>query len=205
MSGRAFLAVAIAAMGPVGAMADMLDTTGMKPWEPCALCHGLDGNSQMARFPRLAGQPIAYLVKQLEDFRAERRTNEGNVMVDNAGLLEPKDIRVVAEHFSLQSPPGVSAATDAPRLALGEQLFAKGKSATGTPPCASCHVERRKDEIVYPRITAQHADYIAKQLRDFRDGRRANDPEGVMRGVAASLDDSEIEAVAAYAASRSRQ
>lgn len=205
MTGRAILAVALAAALPAGAMADMLDTTGMKPWEACALCHGLDGNSRMARFPRLAGQPIAYLVKQLEDFRAGRRHNDDGVMVDNAGLLEPGDIPAVATHFSVQPAPQPMASDGSGKAASGAEIFMRGKAAAGTPACAGCHLDRRAGEVVYPHITAQHSDYIAKQLKDFRAGLRTNDPAGVMRRVAATLDDSEIEAVARYAASRSRQ
>lgn len=204
-TGRTLLAVALAAAGPAGATADMLDTAGMKPWEACALCHGLDGNSRMARFPKLAGQPAAYIVKQLEDFRAGRRSNDDSVMADNASLLAPVDIAAVAAHFSSQTGPSPIAVDQGGALALGAEIFSRGKASTGTPACAGCHLDRRAGEVVHPRITAQHPDYIAKQLRDFRDGVRANDPEGIMRGIAASLSDSEIEAVALYAASRSRQ
>jgi Cytochrome c553 len=35
----------------------------------CSNCHGLDGNSESPNFPRLAGQPSAYLVSQLTQFR----------------------------------------------------------------------------------------------------------------------------------------
>jgi cytochrome c553 len=50
------------------AYADTLDTRGMAAHEQCAYCHGLDGNSAMARFPHLAGQSTVYLKKQLKDF-----------------------------------------------------------------------------------------------------------------------------------------
>jgi cytochrome c553 len=52
----------------------------------------------------------------------------------------------------------------------------------------------------YPRVAGQYAEYIAAQLRAFRDGTRANDPNSMMRGVAARMSDREIRAVAEYAA-----
>jgi cytochrome c553 len=52
----------------------------------------------------------------------------------------------------------------------------------------------------YPRLAGQYADYIAAQLKAFKEGARANDPNGMMRGVAARLTEREIQAVAEYAA-----
>ncbi len=198
------LSLAVSMFWPIVSAADMIDTEGMQPWESCALCHGLDGDSRMAKFPRLAGQPERYLIKQLEDFRARRRRNDDSVMADNASLLAPEDIAVVARHFSTQSnpEPGIDEAdADTP---LGEHLFLQGDSARDLPACASCHVNSA-DPDRFPHITAQHRDYIAKQLRDFKAAIRTNDPKGVMQSVAAKLDDREIAAIAAYAARQERQ
>jgi cytochrome c553 len=50
----------------------------------------------------------------------------------------------------------------------------------------------------FPRISGQHADYVSKALKDFRAGSRANDVNGMMRGVAVRLTDAEIAAVSQY-------
>jgi cytochrome c553 len=52
----------------------------------------------------------------------------------------------------------------------------------------------------YPRLAGQFSEYLAGQLKAFKDGNRANDPNGMMRGVAARMTDREIRAVAEYAA-----
>jgi cytochrome c553 len=52
----------------------------------------------------------------------------------------------------------------------------------------------------YPRLSGQHAEYLEAQLKAFRSGERANDPNGSMRTVAGKLSDREIQAVADYAA-----
>jgi cytochrome c553 len=52
----------------------------------------------------------------------------------------------------------------------------------------------------YPRISGQFPEYIADQLKAFRAGTRSNDPNGMMRGVAAKLTDRDIQAVAEYTA-----
>lgn len=51
--------------------------------------------------------------------------------------------------------------------------------------------------MLAPAIGGQHAAYIAKQLRAYRDGRRQNDPAKVMREVVRGLDDTEVAALAA--------
>lgn len=207
MTWRSVLATALLAAsgaGPGAALADMIDTSGLEPWESCALCHGLDGISRMPKFPRLAGQPVPYLVKQLEDFRAGRRQNDGGVMADNAGLLPPGDIPIIARYFSEQAEPSPVPAGEDADLEHGARLFLDGRAADGLPACAGCHVEQAGSGI-FPRITAQHPAYIARQLRAFRSADRTNDPRQVMRNVAALLSDTDIDAVAAYATARPRR
>ncbi|MBR85325.1 MAG: cytochrome C [Rhodospirillaceae bacterium] len=199
-----FLFGVILAVWPRLAPADMIDTSGLQPWEACALCHGIDGVSRMAKFPRLAAQPEGYLAKQLQDFRSAHRQNDDNVMMDNAALLSPTQVRIVARYFSEQEAPGPIDSTEATAHAAGGALFNAGRPRENLSACASCHVEG-DPAANYPAITAQHPSYIEKQLRDFKEGRRQNDPDGVMQRVAAKLSAQDITAVAAYAGSLPRQ
>jgi cytochrome c553 len=67
---RAVVAAVIwAGIAASPARADMVDLTGVEPWHSCGSCHGLDGAGNRIKFPRLAGQSRAYVVKQLNDFR----------------------------------------------------------------------------------------------------------------------------------------
>jgi cytochrome c553 len=50
----------------------------------------------------------------------------------------------------------------------------------------------------FPRVSGQHAQYVEQTLKHFRDGARKNDPNGMMRGVAARMTDQEIAAVSQY-------
>jgi hypothetical protein len=70
----------------------MIVTEGVQPWEICGECHGLDGVSPAARFPSLAGQRPAYIVKQVRDFRDGRRANDGDQMAANASDIGEADI-----------------------------------------------------------------------------------------------------------------
>lgn len=181
--------------------AGMIDTEGMQPWETCAMCHGLYGDSRMAKFPKLANQPYDYLVKQLQDFRASRRSNDDGKMVSNAGLLTAETLDAVARYFSRLPPPPPSGTPNA----LGETLFRNGKPEARVPACGTCHGLQPPDGRPYPRLEAQHAAYVTKQLRDFRKQLRTNDHEHVMQRIARRLSDAEIAAVADYVAGLPRQ
>ncbi|HKJ61607.1 MAG TPA: c-type cytochrome, partial [Hyphomicrobiales bacterium] len=80
-------------------------------------------------------------------------------------------------------------------------LVDDGDPGRDIPACASCHMP---ESAAAPYLTSQHADYIAKQLRDFRSGERANDTTSRMTAIAKALDDREIDALAAYLASMPR-
>ena len=57
----------------------------------CPMCH-LGGFSGQNEIPRVAGQHYAYIVKQLNDFKARIRTNDAGSMTSVAGTLSNQDI-----------------------------------------------------------------------------------------------------------------
>src|SRR6266850_835836 len=66
--------------------------------------------------------------------------------------------------------------------------------------CAGCHGPAGAGiPGQYPRLAGQYAEYVASQLKSFRDIARSNDQNGMMRGVAARMSEREIRAVAEYA------
>lgn len=190
------LAMLCSAGMPKIASGDMIDTEGMEPWEVCGLCHGHTGLSATARFPRLAGQKAAYLEKQMADFAAGARTNEYGQMRSIITEVAPEDYPAIAAWFAGQ---------DAPEPDPAEGDAAAGAAIWTDGGCAECHGIDAAPVPTRPRLFAQHQGYIAKQLRDFREGDRANDPDGVMRARAADLSDEEIDALAAYIAQQARQ
>jgi len=68
----------------------------------CAACHGLDGNSQVADYPKLAGQYPDYLAKALRDYKSGLRKNP--IMAGMAAPLTPKDIDDVTAYYASQPP-----------------------------------------------------------------------------------------------------
>ncbi len=182
-------------VGLNSASAGMIDKAGMQPWEICGLCHGLDGNSHMAKFPKLAGQKADYIEKQFLDFRNLRRRNDGGQMEAITHEVDVQDIQSIAVYFAGQSAPTPApvANINAQQLRQGRELYEQGHK--NVPACISCHNANRKDT---PWLDAQHQDYLIKQLHDFQREQRDNDLESTMRKVAKSLTDTEIEALAVY-------
>ncbi len=169
--------------------------------QQCTACHGLDGMRTANGVPRLAGQNAAYLLRQLQAFAAQGQRRAGGVMGAMAVNLSEQQMSSAADYYAsqpLHAPAPWPAQTDQQRRA-GEHIYFDGVPYQHVDSCASCHgVDAAGLHQLFPRLAGQHPDYLAAQLRDFRSGRRTTDPESMMRRVARSLSDLQIDAVAAY-------
>lgn len=186
----AALALCIAA-GP--AQADFA-ADEFPPYERCALCHGLFGVSASAKFPNLGGQKASYLEAQIRAFLAGTRSNDGGQMSAVVTELKPEDIAVVVTWFATQDPP---APADAPPQPEGEAAFAD-------LGCAGCHDNTPRAAADLPFLTAQHAGYLAKQMRDFRDGARDGTTVATMHKSLLSISDAVIDAMSGYLSGQAR-
>ena len=77
-----------------------------KAAEICAACHGADGNSATADFPRIGGQYADYLAKSLRDYKSGQRKNA--IMAGFAQALSRQDVENLAAYYAAQ-PRTVSA------------------------------------------------------------------------------------------------
>ena len=174
----------------------------------CMGCHGLAGNSEIALFPKLAGQGEVYLLKQLQNFKSGERSNA--IMAGVASLLSEQDMMDIAAYYSIQTISENSAKGDAETIELGRKIYVGGKMDTQTTACIACHGPKGLGipTAGFPSLSAQHADYIAVQLKAFRqysineqtgsdDVSRTNE---MMVNVAKGLTTVEIEALAQYIA-----
>jgi cytochrome c553 len=196
----------LALSAPASAAGDA--AAGKTKMGACSGCHGADGNSLAATTPKLAGQMPEYLVKQMRDFAAGRRVNCKGFAGDGAARSDA-DIADLAAYFMAQ--PITPDAADATRLAVGEQIYSKGrKTPRFVPACVGCHglqgagkrdwnmIMSSPPAVLPSSIGGQHPAYVAEEIRAFHDGRRSNDMAAVMRKLAVNLTDDEIDAVAAY-------
>ena len=162
----------------------------------CVACHAADGNSMIPANPKLAQQHPEYLVKQLQEYKSGKRENA--IMKGFASALSDEDMTNIS--FWLASQKGTPGfASNKETVALGERIYRGGIPDRQIAACAACHSPNGAGlPIQYPRLSGQHAEYTATQLIHFRSGVRANN--AAMTGVAAKLNDREIQAVSDYIA-----
>ena len=185
-----------------GAKPDTAKAQGIAS-QVCAACHAADGNGTAPVNPKIAGQFEAYLSKQLRDFKpgtGKKPARDNPVMTGMVANLSDVDMKGLAAYYAGQKLKP-SLATDKDLVALGQKLWRGGNADKGVAACSGCHGPAGAGiPGQYPRLAGQYPEYVAAQLKLFRDGARANDPNGVMRGVAAKMTEREINAVAQYAA-----
>lgn len=181
------------------AYADDFDTAKAKS-ATCAACHGADGNSETnIAWPKLAEQHKQYLAKELLDYKAGSKGGRNNpVMTGIAMNLTDNDIAELSAYY--QSLPRTIGAAQADLVAAGQRLYRGGDMKKGIPACSACHSPEGlgNGPAAFPLISGQNAAYISDQLKAFRAGTRTNDPNHMMRDIAAKMSDSDIEAVASY-------
>ncbi len=99
-----YLALSLLAVGALlastAALAANIGAGQEKAEEICQTCHGMDGNSQNADYPRLGGQHPDYLAKALRDYKSGSRKNP--IMAGFAGTLSKEDIENVAAYYASQ-------------------------------------------------------------------------------------------------------
>jgi cytochrome c553 len=160
----------------------------------CALCHGANGESASAIYPRLAAQHPQYLAKQLRDFRDGRRKSD--TMSDMARDLRDEEIMALAAFFS-GKPAAARQRGDQELAAVGRYLFTKGNRWSGVPACSSCHGNDAHGTAELPRLAGQHPAYIETQLKSFNERQRTND-NAIMHSIAAKLTEMEVNALSIY-------
>jgi cytochrome c553 len=80
--------------------------------------------------------------------------------------------------------------------AAGEALYSAGDASRGVVACITCHGPKGQSATgTWPKLSAQHAAYTSKQLRNFKEGTRANP---VMMGMAATLTEQDMNNIAAF-------
>ena len=167
----------------------------------CGGCHGFDGNSLIATYPKLAGQNEAYITKQVKDFKADSsRKNE--LMKGMVAALSDEEAADIGAYFQAQSV-NAAATFDESKIAAGREIYKGGNLQTGIPACQACHGPKGSGTagIGYPQLGGQYVDYTLAQLKAFKNGSRTNDDKELMRSIVAKMSVEDMVAVANYIAS----
>jgi cytochrome c553 len=177
----------------------------------CSGCHGEKALGMDAvGAPRMANIGQMYIIKQLDDYAAGKRTSPagGAVMYDIANALNDQDRHDVAAY--LDSLEWEVESSDLKSLAAEGNIIGNPKNGkiimtkgirNLVPACQDCHgFSGRAPNI--PAIHQQKYVYLVNQLKTYRDGSRATDPAvykvGIMRGIAKKLTDENISDISAY-------
>jgi cytochrome c553 len=182
------LGLLIAGVG-VGSAADL--EAGRRKAEPCAACHGADGNASIAGTPSLAGQPIYFTHWQLIKFRDGRRKDQE--MSPFAKDLSDADMADLAAFYQTQAPRARQAALDPAKIATGAKL-------ADLHHCSSCHRPGFTGQQQAARLAGQDYDYLLKLLRGFK-AKTASDLDGTMTIAAQPLSDEDIVNLVQYISS----
>jgi cytochrome c553 len=145
---------------------------GAALFQSCAVCHGTSGGGTPdGHVPRIAGQYFSVLVKQLGDYRSDRRWDPlMEYMADRHLLKTAQDIADVAAYASEIAivPEGGVSVGSGQYLARGSQIY--------TASCVSCHgkLGDGNGHRQIPRVAGQNYEYLVRQIHDAVEGRRPN-------------------------------
>ena len=124
----------------------------------CAACHGANGISAVPMYPNLAGQPAAYIVKQLKAFKAGDRKDM--MMAPMAMNLSEADMADLAAHFQSlpRNPEAASASTSAAAApAAGDvKIVGNFPGQAKAAACTACHgADGNSLVTMYPKLAVK--------------------------------------------------
>ena len=184
----------VAKMGNADAGSELVAT--------CAACHGADGNSVNADWPKLAGQNQRYLYEQLKLFQSGDRQNALMMAVTPyLNTLTDSDLLDISAFYESNPTSVGQAKNDEELLELGMNLYRGGNIEKGIPACTACHSVYGNGNALagFPAVAGQQIGYLTTTLKAYRASERnAGQYASVMQSISRNLSDEEIDALANY-------
>ncbi|MEJ1464546.1 MAG: c-type cytochrome [Candidatus Sedimenticola sp. (ex Thyasira tokunagai)] len=89
-------------------------------------------------------------------------------------------------------------------LGLAGNATAGGAELYVAKGCSACHGADAKTPIMptYPKLAGQSAAYALNQIKDIKSGARANGQAMAMKGLVASIPDTELKEIADWLATQ---
>ena len=170
---------------------------GAMLFQTCSVCHGTSGGGTPdGHVPRISGQHYSVLVKQLVDYRNNRRWDPlMEFAAYNHLLKSAQDVADVAAYASeIETLPDAGVSVGSGEfLARGTEVYARS--------CASCHGKSGdgSGHGQIPRVAGQNYAYLVRQIHDAVEARRPNFSDSHIR-LLKELDYADIQGVADYLA-----
>jgi len=161
----------------------------------CVACHGTDGNSLSAEFPKIAGQIPGYVADQLAAYQSGKRDNA--IMLGLVASLSEQDMLDLDAYFTqFDMSKGSIMEDEVAAAKRGESVYRRGTVQFSVPACMACHGPSG-DGIParYPKVSGQFKQYLATALTEFKSGKRVNEE---MNTIAFRLTAQQIEDLATY-------
>lgn len=153
--------------------------------QTCLGCHGIEGYRNAFpnyAVPKIEGQNREYIVAALQAYKNGDRSHA--TMAAQAAALSDQDMADVAAYLAgkpLTAPPDAAPTSAAPAVAA---------------VCIACHGPNGVASVaLYPNLAGQHADYLKREIAEYKHGGRKNP---IMAGMAAAIQDTDIDALASY-------
>lgn len=185
--------------------------------EVCAGCHGEFGQGgKEGEYPRLAGMPADFIVKQLELFRERKRPNLAMVEFVDHRQMPDEDIYQISHYLqgirlNTRLPAVDETAEDFDayaRLLESKKLMqiplAEGDIENGhklyRKECASCHgsdgfgVQRK----AFPPLAGQYTSYLWRQVEKLRNHIRIHDVDAPNEELLDDFTDAELTDIFAW-------
>ncbi len=185
--------------------------------EVCAGCHGEYGQGgKDGEYPRLAGQPAAFIAEQLHLFRSRTRPNLAMVEYVDDRQMPDEDIADIAEYLSRiklktklppvdENAPGFDAYA---RLIESKKLMqiprAKGDVEKGEKlyhkECSTCHGREGwgNEKKAVPMLAGQYTSYLWRQVKKLRKHIRIHDKDAPDEELLDDFSDRELQDIFAY-------
>jgi cytochrome c553 len=195
------LALLASAAGTVRGASELADALAAKPdaargeqiYRTCAACHGDDGGGVAdGTVPAIGGMPAALVVRQLVNFRHERRSDiRMEHFADATHLPSAQDLADVAAYVGQLRRRMPGTIGDGQSLQVGARAYFRA--------CQGCHgaLGRATRDGVMPGLAGQHQAYLERQLRDAAAGRRPS-MNATHRVALQGLGDDELRGIADY-------
>lgn len=153
--------------------------------EPCAACHGGDGNASGADMPTLAGQDARYFVKAMQAYQDGSRHHEG--MFGAVDGLDDGNFTDLAAFYAIQEP-------------VRRNVRAPLTTAEWIDRCERCHgVDGNSTDPRFPMLAGQDPTYLANALQAYESGARSS---STMHAMSDPLSASDIEQIVSYYSTR---
>lgn len=166
---------------------------GKQAYRHCQGCHKADGVGRTdGIYPRLTGQHVVVLIKQITDTRAGIRRNPKMQPFANEHAISLQDIADIATYLAQAQSPVANGKGDPALVQVGARLYEK-------LACADCHGAQGQgnERKIYPVLAAQHDAYLLNEMLHIQAGERGNAHPDMVKAIK-GLPAADLKALASY-------